>query len=55
MFENQTMQKIIKSCAAIIDPNFDHPWAWFSFGDEFLKQAKQLWNLLEVKCQKQKK
>ena len=43
-FEKKDAIEIIKGAASLIDPNFDHPWAWFSFGDENLKQAKQLWN-----------
>ena len=44
MFENQTRENLIKSCAAIIDPNWDHPYAWHGIGDEFLFRAKKLWN-----------
>ena len=44
MFENQTRDNFIKSCASIIDPNWDHPYAWHGIGDEFLFRAKKLWN-----------
>ncbi len=43
-FENKDANNIIKSAIEMIDPNFDHPFAWHNFGEEHLKRAKQLWN-----------
>jgi hypothetical protein len=28
----------------MIDPNFDHPFAWSNLSPEQLQHAKQLWN-----------
>ena len=44
MFENKDAHNIIKSAIEMIDPNFDHPFAWHNFGEEHLQRAKQLWN-----------
>ena len=42
-FEKLDPVEIVKRAAEIIDPNFDHPWAWHRLGDH-IQRAKILWN-----------
>ena len=43
-YENLTKEEIIKHAVAMIDPNFDHPFAWSNLNTEQLHHAKELWN-----------
>jgi hypothetical protein len=43
-FEELSKEEIIKNAVAMIDPNFDHPFAWSNLNPEQLQHAKQLWN-----------
>lgn len=43
-FEDQDKDTIIKSAISLVDPNFDHPFAWNNLPDDLLKHAKELWN-----------
>jgi len=36
--------QIIKAAAQVIDPNFDHPYAWSSLPHELLVEAYELWD-----------
>ena len=43
-YEDLTKEEIIKHAVAMIDPNFDHPFAWSNLSTEQLQHAKELWN-----------
>ena len=38
-------EEIIDHAVEMIDPNFDHPYAWNGLPEELLKQAKDLWKV----------
>ena len=44
-FEDDDKHTIISKAAEVIDPNFDHPFAWFSMPQEFMDEAKKLWRI----------
>jgi len=43
-YDNLDRDSIIQNICADTDPNFSHPYLW-NIGPEFLKAAKELWNL----------
>ena len=44
-FQDFNRNEIIENVVDLVDPNFDHPYAWNGLPDELLKQAKELWKL----------
>ena len=44
-FEDDDKYTIISKAAEVIDPNFDHPFAWFSMPQEFMDEARKLWRI----------
>ena len=44
-YQGYTKEEIIEHAVSMIDPNFDHPYAWNGLPDELLKQAKDLWKV----------
>ena len=44
-FQDLTREEIIENAASMIDPNFDHPYAFNGLPDELLQQAKELWRV----------
>jgi len=43
-FEEFDKDKIIKAATQVVDPNFDHPFAWSSLPQDLLIDAKELWD-----------
>tara|TARA_E500000318_G_scaffold68229_1_gene63000 strand:+ start:837 stop:1883 length:1047 start_codon:yes stop_codon:yes gene_type:complete len=43
-FEEFDKDKIIKAATQVVDPNFDHPFAWSNLPQELLTDAKELWD-----------
>jgi len=44
-FQDLTREEIIENAVAMIDPNFDHPYAWNGLPEELLNQAKEMWKV----------
>ena len=44
-FQDYTKEEIIDHAVGMIDPNFDHPYAWNGLPEELLKEAKDLWKV----------
>ena len=41
----EKIEEIIENAIAMIDPNFDHPYAWNGLPPELLNDAKELWKV----------
>ena len=44
-FQDLTKNEIIENAVEMIDPNFDHPYAFNDFPPEMLQHAKELWKV----------
>ncbi len=44
-FQDFTREEIIENAVQMIDPNFDHPFAWNGLPTELLQEAKDLWKV----------
>mgnify|MGYP001163766556 FL=1 len=44
-FQDLTREEIIENAISMIDPNFDHPYAWNGLPPELLNDAKELWKV----------
>ena len=44
-FQDYTKEEIIENAVQMIDPNFDHPFAWNGLPEHLLQQAKELWKV----------
>ena len=44
-FQDLTKDEIIENAVEMIDPNFDHPYAFNDFPPEMLQHAKELWKV----------
>lgn len=45
LHQELTKEEIIQNAAQIIDPMFDHPYAWNQIPEDLLKEAKELWRV----------
>ena len=39
-------KKIIKGAIEIMDPMFDHPYAWNNYPTDILKEIKAMWGIV---------
>jgi len=46
MFEELNKPEIIENVVEMVDPNFDHPFAWHNLGEEYTRHAKELWKVI---------
>ncbi|BCV08583.1 MAG: hypothetical protein CM15mL9_130 [uncultured marine virus] len=44
-FEDDDRNTIISKAAEVIDPNFDHPFAWHGMPQDFMDEARKLWRI----------
>jgi len=44
-YQDLTREEIIENAISMIDPNFDHPYAWNGLPPELLNDAKELWKV----------
>ena len=44
-YQDYTREEIIENAVQMIDPNFDHPFAWNGLPVELLQEAKELWKV----------
>ena len=44
-FHDYTREEIIENAVQMIDPNFDHPFAWNGLPPQLLQEAKELWKV----------
>ena len=44
-FQDYTREEIIENAVQMIDPNFDHPFAWNGLPPQLLQEAKELWKV----------
>lgn len=45
MFEEQDKEEIIDNAVQLMDPNFDHPFAWNGIPVDMMKHARELWKV----------
>ena len=46
MFDGLTREEIIDNAVEVMDPNFDHPFAWNGVPEKLLQEAKELWKVV---------
>ena len=44
-YQDYTKEEIIENAVQMIDPNFDHPFAWNGIPEELMQQARDLWKV----------
>ena len=44
-YQDYTREEIIEHAVQMIDPNFDHPFAWNGLPNDLLQEAKDLWKV----------
>jgi hypothetical protein len=44
-FQQESREEIIDHAIDMIDPNFDHPFAWNGLPEDLLQEAKELWKV----------
>ena len=44
-FQQESREEIIDHAVDMIDPNFDHPFAWNGMPEDLLQEAKELWKV----------
>ena len=44
-FEDEDRNTIITKAAEVIDPNFDHPFAWHGIPQDLMEEARNLWRI----------
>ncbi len=44
-FQQESREEIIDHAVQMIDPNFEHPFAWNGLPEELLQEAKELWKV----------
>ena len=44
-FQQESREEIIDHAIDMIDPNFDHPFAWNGLPEDLLQDAKELWKV----------
>ena len=45
LYQDYTRNEIIEHAVQMIDPNFDHPFAWNGLPVDLLQEAKELWKV----------
>ena len=48
MFEDQDREGILMNAASMMEPFFEHPFAWSNFTPEMMEQAKKLFNFNDL-------
>lgn len=48
LYQDKNKEEIITSVASMMDPYFDHPYAWNNFNSEMLQQAKKIFNFNDL-------
>lgn len=48
MYQDKNKDELITNVASMMDPYFDHPYAWNNFTPEMLQQAKKIFNFNDL-------